>query len=148
MKNLGLFESMMSKMADEFPEYPRIHADWEFILKEKATKEIKNTKKFRILVIQNDVQNYQHVAIIISELGHEYVQIPDLVEKFLSEIKKASELNIKTDLENNTMFCPSNFKFTGNVYLYTDKLLVSEDAIRQHFEKKNMILQARLHSRT
>ena len=148
MKNLGLFESMMSKMADEFPEYPRIHADWEFILKEKATKEIKNTKKFRILVIQNDVQNYQHVAIIISELGHEYVQIPDLVEKFLSEIKKASELNIKTDLENNTMFCPSSFKFTGNVYLYTDKLLVSEDAIRQHFEKKNMILQARLHSRT
>ena len=139
---------MMSKMADEFPKYPRIHADWEFILKEKTTKEIKNTKKFRILVIQNDVQNYQHVAIIISELGHEYVQIPDLVEKFLSEIKKASELNIKTDLENNTMFCPSSFKFTGNVYLYTDKLLVSEDAIRQHFEKKNMILQARLHSRT
>ena len=96
----------MAKMADEFPQYSRIHADWEFTLRDKNTKEIKNTKKFRILVIQNEMQNHQHAAIIISELGHEYVQLPDLVEKFLIEIQKAAQVNSTNNLEDKAIFCP------------------------------------------
>jgi hypothetical protein len=133
---------MMSKMANEFPECPRIHADWEFTLTDKITRELKNTKKFRILVIQNDAQNYQHVAVIISELGPEYVQLPELVGKFLSEIQKTVEVGTEDNLAGKVKV--SCFKFTGNIYLYTDKLLVSEDAIRKYFEKNNLVLQTRL----
>ena len=44
----------MTKMGNEFPQCPRVHADWEFTLVDKATQVVKNTKKFRIVAIQND----------------------------------------------------------------------------------------------
>lgn len=134
----------MAKMADEFPQYSRIHTDWEFTLKAKNTKKIKNTKKFRILAIQNEMQNHQHAAIIISELGQEYVQLPDLVEKFLVEIQRAAQVNSTNNFEDKVVFCPSSLKFTKNVYLYTDRLLVSEEAIRKHFKKNNLALETRI----
>ncbi|TLX93536.1 MAG: hypothetical protein E6K91_08515 [Thaumarchaeota archaeon] len=50
MENKDLFEMMMSRMGDEFPQCPRAHVDWEFTLVDKVTQEIKNRKKFRVLV--------------------------------------------------------------------------------------------------
>jgi hypothetical protein len=140
LKNNKLFETMMSKMAYEFPECSRIHADWEFLLKEKITQEIKNKKEFRILTIQNDSQNYQHVAIIISQLGQEYIQIPQLVEKFLLELRQIAEIDFKDNFEEKVKFHSTELKFTGNVYLYTDKLLVSEDLIQKYFQENGLKL--------
>ena len=127
IENKALFESMMYKMADEFPECLRIHVDWDFVLKDKITQEIKSKKKFRVLAIQNDVQKYQHVAIIISKLGHEYVRLPAHIEKFLLELSEKTEIVTHLD-------------FTGNVYLYTDNLIISEDAVRKHFQENNLLL--------
>ena len=41
---------MMSRMGDEFPQCLRVHVDWEYTLVDKVTQEIKNRKKFRVLV--------------------------------------------------------------------------------------------------
>lgn len=131
---------MMNRMTDEFPECARIHADWEFLLKEKITQEIKNKKEFRILAIQNDSQNYQHMAIIILQLGQEYVQLPQLVEKFLLELQQTAEIDFKNNFEEKIKLRISELKFTRNVYLYTDKLLVSEDLIRKHFQENGLML--------
>lgn len=129
----------MSKIVDEFPECPHVHADWEFTLIDKKTREIKNRKKFRILAIQNTIQKVQHVVVIIQDLGDEYVQLPELVEKFLSQVQETKfTYTSKGDLDS------SNLKFSRNVYIYTNKLLVSEDAIRKRFEKNNLVLQARI----
>lgn len=128
-------------MRNEFSQCAIIHADWEFLLTDKKTGEVKNNKKFRMLAIQNDSEKFQHVAVIIPELSSEYVQIPDLVEKFLSQVQKTKESENPLERKIPDM---SIFRFTGDVYLYTDKLLVSEDAIRSHFQKNNLVLQTRL----
>ena len=141
VKKLDVFESAMSKIQNEFSTCSTVHADWEFVLTDKKTGETKNTKKFRMLAIQNDDKKHQHIAVIIPELSSEYVQIPDLVEKFLLQIR--SETRSK-DILDTKMPDMNIFQFTGDVYLYTDKLLVSEDAIRNHFQKNNLVLQSRL----
>ncbi|CUR51995.1 protein of unknown function [Nitrosotalea devaniterrae] len=141
MKKLDVFESAMSKIQNEFSTCSTVHADWEFVLTDKKTGETKNTKKFRMLAIQNGDKKYQHIAVIIPELSSEYVQIPDLVEKFLLQIH--SETRSK-DILDTKMPDMNIFQFTGDVYLYTDKLLISEDAIRNHFQKNNLVLQSRL----
>jgi hypothetical protein len=143
IENEDLFERMMSRITDDFPECPSLHVDWEFALKDKITQEIKSKKKIRVLAVQNNAKNYQHVAIIISKLGHEYLQIPGLVEKFLSEMPKTAEITTNHDLGNVGTFHTSDLKFTGNVYLYTDKLLVSEESLQQHFQKNNLVLLIR-----
>ncbi len=134
----------MAKMGNEFPQCPRVHADWEFTLLDKITRVVKNTKKFRIVAIQNYGENYQHVAVVIPELSNEYVQIPELVGKFLSQLQKTVKAGTADDIRDKKVLDASDLKFTGNVYLYTDKLLVSEDVIRKHFKKNNMILQSRV----
>ncbi|MGI0093723.1 MAG: hypothetical protein ACREA8_06430, partial [Nitrosotalea sp.] len=73
-KKTDVFETMTSKMKSEFPQYSRIHANWEFVLTDKKTKQVKNTKKFQIMAIQNDDKKHKHIGIIISELSNEYVQ--------------------------------------------------------------------------
>jgi len=141
---MDVFGTMTSKIESEFPQCSRIHADWEFVLTDKKTGEVKNNKKFRILVIQNNAEKYHHVGVIIPDLSNEYVQLPDLVEKFLSELQKTVEANMVDTQGNKKSLDVSGFKFTGNVYLYTDKLLVSEDVIKKHFAKSNMHLQSRV----
>lgn len=143
-KKMDLFETMTSQIENEFPQCSRMHADWEFVLTDKKTGEIKNNKKFRILAIQNDAEKYQHVGIIIPELSNEYVQLPDMVGKFLSEMQKTVEASVGHTLGDKKSIDVSAFKFTGNVYLYTDRLLVSEDVIQKHFKKSNMSLQSRV----
>ena len=143
-KKTDLFGTITSKIESEFPQCSRIHADWEFVLTDKKTGEVKNNKKFRIMAIQNDAEKHQHVGIIIPELSNEYVQLPDLVEKFLSEMQKTVEASVGHALGDKKSLDASAFKFTGNVYLYTDKLLVSEDVIQKHFKKSNMLLQSRV----
>jgi len=143
-KKMDVFGTMTSKIESEFPQCSRIHADWEFVLTDKKTGEVKNNKKFRILVIQNNAEKYHHVGVIIPDLSNEYVQLPDLVEKFLSEMQKTVEANMVDTQGNKKSLDVSGFKFTGNVYLYTDKLLVSEDVIKKHFAKSNMHLQSRV----
>ena len=143
-KKTDVFGTMTSKIEHEFSHCSRIHADWEFVLTDKKTGEVKNNKKFRILAIQDDAQKSQHVGIIIPELSNEYVQLPDLVEKFLLEIQKTVETSVGHAQGDKKSIDASDFKFTGNVYLYTDKLLVSEDAIQKHFAKSNMRLQSRV----
>src|SRR6185437_260773 len=143
-KKMDVFGTMTSKIESEFPQCSRIHADWEFVLTDKKTGEVKNNKKFRILAILNDAEKYQHVGVIIPDLSNEYVQLPDLVEKFLSELQKTVDASMVDALGNKKLFDASGFKFTGNVYLYTDKLLVSEDVVQRHFAKNNMHLQSRV----
>lgn len=143
-KKMDVFGTMTSKIENEFPQCSRIHADWEFVLTDKKTGEVKNNKKFRILAIQNDAEKYHHVGIIISDLSNEYVQLPDLVAKFLSEIQKTVEASVGDAMGDKKSLDVSGFEFTGNVYLYTDKLLVSEDVIQKHFAKSNMVLQSRV----
>lgn len=129
------FEKMMEKMGDEFPQYSRVHADWEFALVDKTTRAVKNTKKFRMISLQNTGENHNHIAIIIQDLSNEYIQLPDHVRKFLLQLAQESNSNNICRLE-----------FTGQVYLYTDKLLVAEDSVKKHFEKNNLsvaILQYR-----
>jgi len=135
---------MTSKIESEFPQCSRIHADWEFVLTDKKTGEVKNNKKFRIMVILDNAQKYQHVGVIIPDLSNEYVQLPDLVEKFLSDLKKTADANMVDVTGDKKSLDVSGFKFTGNVYLYTDKLLVSEDVVQKHFAKSNMHLQSRV----
>lgn len=142
-KKTDVFETMTSKVENEFPQCSRIRAEWEFVLTDKKTREIKNTKKFQILAIQNDVERYTHIGIIISELSNEYVQLPDLVEKFLLEIKKYAEANIGDNTSSKKTHDSSGFEFTRKVYLYTDKLLVSEDVLQKYFRKSNLVLQVR-----
>ncbi|NHH98834.1 hypothetical protein DYY66_0173 [Candidatus Nitrosotalea sp. FS] len=143
-KKTDVFGTMTSKIESEFPQCSRIHADWEFVLTDKKTGEVKNNKKFRILAILNDAEKYQHVGVIIPDLSNEYVQLPDLVEKFLSDLKKTADANMVDVMGDKKSLDMSGFKFTGNVYLYTDKLLVSEDVIQKHFAKSNMHLQSRV----
>ena len=143
-KKTDVFGTMTSKIESEFPQSSRIHADWEFILTDKKTGEVKNSKKFRIMVIQDNSQKHQHVGLIIPDLSNEYVQLPDLVEKFLSELQKPVEASMDHIQGDKKSIDASLFKFTGNVYLYTDKLLVSEDVIQKHFAKNNMHLQSRV----
>lgn len=131
---------MMAKMGDEFPQCPRVHTDWEFALLDKITKIAKNTKKFRIVAIQDCEQNLQHVAVIISELSNEYVQLPEMVERFLSQLKDSAEAGAGGGAMPDAL----RLQFTNNVYLYTDKLLVSEDVLRKHFGKSKMVLQLRV----
>jgi hypothetical protein len=123
---------MMAKMGNEFPYSPRVHADWEFTLVEKSTKAVKNTKKFRLVAIHLVDENRIHIAIVIPELSNEYVQLSDLVRKFLSQI------------EHDTVSGMSGLAFTGNVFLYTDKLLVAEEPVKRHFEKDRMTLHLRV----
>ena len=146
-KKTDVFGTMTSKIENEFPQYSRIHADWEFVLTDKKTGEVKNNKKFRIMVIQDNAEKYQHVGLIIPDLSNEYVQLPDLVEKFLSELQKTVEASVGHAQGDKKSIDASDFKFTGNVYLYTDKLLVSEDVIQKHFAKSNMHLQSRVEKR-
>jgi hypothetical protein len=122
----------MAKMGDEFPYSPRVHADWEFTLVEKSTKAVKNTKKFRLVAIHLVDENHVHVAIVIPELSNEYIQLPDLVRKFLSQ------------MECDKVSGMSGLLFTGNVFLYTDKLLVAEEPVKRHFEKDKMALHFRV----
>ncbi len=143
-KKTDVFGTMTSKIESEFPQCSRIHADWEFVLTDKKTGEVKNNKKFRILAILNDAEKYQHVGVIIPDLSNEYVQLPDLVEKFLSDLQKTVDASMVDAMGNKKLFDASGFKFTGNVYLYTDKLLVSEDVVQRHFAKNNMHLQSRV----
>lgn len=143
-KKTDVIGTMTSKIEIEFPQCSRIHADWEFVLTDKKTGEVKNNKKFRILAILNDAEKYQHIGVIIPDLSNEYVQLPDLVEKFLSDLKKTAEANMVDIRGNEKSLDVSGFKFTGNVYLYTDKLLVSEDVIQKHFAKSNMHLNSRV----
>ncbi|MDE1728131.1 hypothetical protein [Candidatus Nitrosotalea okcheonensis] len=146
-KKPNVFDILTTRLGDEFPQFSRIRADWEFVLTEKKSGEVKNTKKFQILVIQNDLEKYQHVGIIISELSSEYVQLPALVEKFLSEIKKTIEVNVGETLGEKKIFDMSGLQFTGNVYLYADRLLVAEDAVQKHFKKNNLDLHLRVEKR-
>lgn len=146
-KKTSVFEIMTSKLENEFPQYSRIHVDWEFVLTDKKTGEIKNTKKFQILAIQNDVEKYKHVGIIISELSNEYIQLPDLVAKFLLEVEQNAAINIGDTLGDKKILDTTAFEFTRNVYLYTDKLLVSEDVLQKYFQKYNLILQIRVTKR-
>ena len=143
-KKADVFGTMTSKIESEFPKCSRIHADWEFVLTDKKTGEIKNNKKFRILAILNDAEKYQHVGVIIPDLSNEYVQLPDLVEKFLSDLQKTVDANMVDIAGNKKSLDVSGFKFTGNVYLYTDKLLVSEDVVQNHFTKNNLHLPSRV----
>ncbi len=132
-------------MGDEFPQCQRVHVDREFTLVDKITREIKNRKKFRVLAIQNNTQNYQHAAIIITELGEEYIQIPSLIEKFFTEIPNTLEVISKDHFEDKKMFPGSHLRFTGNVYLYTHKLIVPQDFVRKHFQENNLTLVLRDH---
>ena len=143
-KKTDVFGTITSKIESEFSQCSRIHADWEFVLTDKKTGEVKNNKKFRILAILNDAEKYQHVGVIIPDLSNEYVQLPDLVEKFLSDLQKTVNASMVDAMGNKKLFDASGFKFTGNVYLYTDKLLVSEDVVQRHFAKNNMRLQSRV----
>ena len=143
-KKTDVFSTMTSKIESEFPQCSRIHADWEFVLTDKKTGEVKNNKKFRIMVILDNAQKHQHVGVIIPDLSNEYVQLPDLVEKFLSDLKKTADANMVDVTGDKKSLDVSGFKFTGNVYLYTDKLLVSEDVVQKHFAKSNMHLQSRV----
>jgi hypothetical protein len=143
LKKLDVFESATSKMRNEFSQCSTLHADWEFVLTDKKTREIKNVKKFRILAILNDVERYQHIGVIIPELSNEYVQLPDLVEKFLLEMRK----NVGDTSNDDKTFDVSAYRFTRNVYLYTDKLLVSEDALKKYFQDHNLLLQIRMEKR-
>jgi hypothetical protein len=143
LRKPDVIESAMSKIQNEFSQCSTIHADWEFVLTDKKTGETKNTKKFRMLTIHDDGKKSRYVAVIIPELSSEYVQIPDLVEKFLLEIQKTDKSSYK-NVGGAKMPDMDTFRFTGDVYLYTDKLLVSEDAIRNHFQKNNLVLQSRL----
>ena len=139
-KKTDVFGIMTSKIESEFPQYSRIHADWEFVLTDKKTGEVKNNKKFRMMAIQNDAEKYRHVGVIIPELSNEYIQLPDLVAKFLSELQHTVEASIGDTMGDKKSFDASGFRFSGNVYLYTDKLLVSEDAVQKQFAKNNMRL--------
>lgn len=143
-KKTDLFGTITSKIENEFPQCSRIHADWEFVLTDKKTGEVKNNKKFRIMVILDNAQKHQHVGLIIPDLSNEYTQLPDLVEKFLSELQKPVEASVGHVQGDKKSIDASVFKFTGNVYLYTDKLLVSEDVVQKHFTKSNMHLQTRV----
>ncbi|GEM_PF-1505194 len=143
-KKTDVFETMTSKIENEFPQYSRIHANWEFVLTDKKTKEVKNTKKFQIMAIQNDDKKHKHVGIIISELSNEYVQLPDLVAKFLLELEKYNDSRIDGMMKDEKIHDVSTSEFTKNVYLYTDKLLVSEDALYKYFKKYDLILQIRM----
>ncbi len=143
-KKSDVFETMTSKIESEFPQYSRIHANWEFVLTDKKTKEVKNTKKFQIMAIQNADEKHKHIGIIISELSNEYVQLPDLIAKFLLELEKYNDSSIDDTMKDQKISDVSTFEFTKNVYLYTDKLLVSEDVLYKYFKKYNLILQIRV----
>ena len=143
MRKPDVIESAMSKIQNEFSQCSTIHADWEFVLTDKKTGETKNTKKFRMLAIHNDDKKSRHIGIIVPELSSEYVQIPDLVEKFLLEIQNTDKSSYK-NISDAKIPDMDTFRFTRDIYLYTDKLLVSEDAIRNHFQQNNLVLQSRL----
>jgi Na+/phosphate symporter len=146
-KKTDVFETMTLQLENEFAQHSRIHADWEFVLTDKKTREVKNVKKFRILAILNDVEEYKHIGVIIPELSNEYVQLPDLVEKFLLDIQKNIEKNVCDPSNNGKTLDVSVYRFTRNVYLYTDKLLVSEDVLKKHFQDHNLLLQIRMAKR-
>ena len=143
-KKTDVFGIMTSKIESEFPQCSRVHADWEFVLTDKKTGDVKNNKKFRILAILNDAEKHLHIGVIIPDLSNEYVQLPDLAEKFLSDLQKTAETNMVDVTGDNKSLDVSGFKFTGNVYLYSDKLLVSEEVVQKHFAKSNMHLQSRV----
>ncbi|MDE1811361.1 MAG: hypothetical protein KGI19_01775 [Thaumarchaeota archaeon] len=143
-KKTDVFETMTSKITNEFPQYSRIHANWEFVLTDKKTKQVKNTKQFQIIAIQNDDKKHKHIGIIISELSNEYVQLPDLVAKFLLELEKYTDSSVDDIMKDEKIHDMPTFEFTKNVYLYTDKLLVSEDALYKYFKKYDLILQIRV----
>jgi len=143
-KKMDVFGIMTTKIESEFPQCSRIHADWEFVLTDKKTGEVKNNKKFRIMAIHDAAKKHQHIGVIIPDLSNEYVQLPDLVEKFLAELQKTVEASVGNETGAKKSLDLSEFQFTGNVYLYTDKLLVSEDVIQKHFAKSNMHLHSRV----
>ncbi|MGI0006916.1 MAG: hypothetical protein ACREAR_02840 [Nitrosotalea sp.] len=143
-KKIDVFEMMTSKIENEFPQSSRIHANWEFVLTDKKTGEIKNTKKFQILAIQNESDRFKHIGIIISELSNEYVQLPDMVAKFLLELEKYHDSGIDDTATDKKIPNVPAFEFTKNVYLYTDKLLVSEDVLYKYFKKYDLTLQIRM----
>ena len=51
----------------------------------------------------------------------------------------------KDHFEDKEMFPSSTLRFTGNVYLYTPKLIVPENIVREHFQENNLMLVLRDH---
>lgn len=133
-------EIMMNRLLDEFKQFLKVHKDISFKYAKKNTMKIFYEKSCRLVLLQNNTENYQHVAIIVPELGEEYVLLPQLIKGFITEIKSSIEIRTKAHYKDTEEFHSKSLIFTDNVYLYTDNLKISEDILREYFHKNNLFL--------
>jgi hypothetical protein len=92
-------------------------------------------KPYRLIAIQNIDENYQHIAIIINQLGLEYKFFMETIEKFLIEIKKRNYIETKIHSKDKYSHNNQNLIFTKTIYFYTDEITIPETEIIEFFFK-------------
>lgn len=133
----NFLEIMMDRLFYEWGQFLIIHKDisLKYIYKKDFYE-----KNCRVVIIQNNTENYQHIAIIVQEISEEYVFFPQIIKEFIIEIKDSIEIITKNHYEDIEEFHSKKLIFTGNVYLYTNSLKVSEDILREYFQKNGLFL--------
>ena len=83
------FETAMYQMTEEFTRSVRIHRDLTFPTSGLPSFANNRSRTLRIVQIQNFEQNVKHAAIIVEEVGPEFTEYPDLVERVMDEMAEA-----------------------------------------------------------
>ncbi len=124
-------EETFKKLCDEFSNCLKCHKDYTFHAIDKS---------LRIVVIQNNIENYKHVGIVASKIGPEYKLIPQSIQDCINGLSKSLLIIAKKHYEDSEKFSSNEIVFTSQVYLYTDELLVPEDEIRKYFQENKLKL--------
>ena len=127
-------EETFKKLCVEFSNCLKCHRDY-------ALHQI--NKSLRIVVIQNNIENYKHVGIVASKIRLEYKLFPQLIQDCVADLSKSLLIVAKKHYEDYEKFSSNEIVFTSQVYLYTDKLLVPEEEIRKYFQENKLKLIVR-----
>ena len=130
------------RIEDEFSRHLKTHQDTPIqALSRLEPSRILLEKPCRIISICDIEQNFEHAGVIASQLTREeYEILPSTIKQLLAKFKRdvfvaqADSGSRRIDGDNR------NLVFTGNLYLFTDQLIVPEEEIRAFFHQNQMKL--------
>lgn len=126
-------------LTEEFSKFLKIHKDFTYSQIDTNTGSWVAIKDFRLVLIQDIEQNYQHAALIVDRVGTEFTKYPRWILDYIETSKQVfvslGDATISRKINDN-----SSLVFTKSVFIYADAIDVDESSIRELFTQNGLNL--------
>lgn len=134
------FETAMCQISEEFAGCIKVHRDHTLTAYDSSSMELIHSKLVRVVLIQNFDQNVKHAAIIAEDVGPEFVEYPNLVQREVDKISDSVFVGSSHAFISGLGNDSASLVFSNAVYLYFENVIDYHDKIQRIFEDHGLKL--------